>query len=284
MTDEKQKEVLKLLETMQLSAAGLASGTSAPKTEDEAKKKQYKFWETQPVPKMTEEVDVCQAIEGEKPKETIKPEPYHLPEGFEWDTLDINNEETLIELYKLLNENYVEDDDNMFRFDYSPSFLRWALQPPGYIESWHAGVRATKSKKLLGFISAIPAKIQVYQDTLSTVEINFLCVHKKLRSKRMAPVLISEITRRVNLKGIFQAVYTAGVVIPKPVGTCRYWHRSLNPSKLVETKFSHLPPRMTIQRMTKLYKLPEVGFFYCRDHLWFYLTNILFLSLFSIKN
>ncbi|XP_011789683.1 PREDICTED: glycylpeptide N-tetradecanoyltransferase 2 [Colobus angolensis palliatus] len=54
------------------------------------------------------------------------------------------------------------------------------------------------------------------------VEINFLCVHKKLRSKRVAPVLIREITRRVNLEGIFQAVYTAGVVLPKPVATCRY--------------------------------------------------------------
>lgn len=53
------------------------------------------------------------------------------------------------------------------------------------------------------------------------VEINFLCVHKKLRSKRVAPVLIREITRRVNLQGIFQAVYTAGVVLPKPIATCR---------------------------------------------------------------
>ena len=54
------------------------------------------------------------------------------------------------------------------------------------------------------------------------VEVNFLCVHKKLRSKRVAPVLIKEITRRVNRTGVFQAVYTAGVVLPKPVGTCRY--------------------------------------------------------------
>ena len=53
------------------------------------------------------------------------------------------------------------------------------------------------------------------------VEINFLCVHKKLRSKRVAPVLIKEITRRVNRTGIFQAVYTAGVVLPKPVASCR---------------------------------------------------------------
>ena len=56
---------------------------------------------------------------------------------------------------------------------------------------------------------------------MKLVEINFLCVHKKLRSKRLAPVLIREITRRVNCQGIFQAVYTAGVVLPKPVGTCR---------------------------------------------------------------
>lgn len=89
------------------------------------------------------------------------------------------------------------------------------------------------------------------------VDINFLCVHKKLRSKRVAPVLIREITRRVNLQGIFQAVYTAGVVLPKPIATCRYWHRSLNPKKLIEIKFSHLSRNMTMQRTLKLYKLPE---------------------------
>lgn len=92
---------------------------------------------------------------------------------------------------------------------------------------------------------------------MEIVEINFLCVHKKLRSKRVAPVLIREITRRVNLHGVFQAVYTAGVVLPKPITTCRYWHRSLNPKKLIETKFSHLTRNMTLQRTIKLYKLPS---------------------------
>lgn len=91
---------------------------------------------------------------------------------------------------------------------------------------------------------------------LKLVEINFLCVHKKLRSKRVAPVLIREITRRVNAHGIFQAVYTAGVVLPKPISTCRYWHRSLNPKKLIETRFSHLTRNMTLQRTIKLFKLP----------------------------
>ena len=68
-------------------------------------------------------------------------------------------------------------------------------------------------------------------------EINFLCVHKKLRSKRLAPVLIKEVTRRVNLRDIWQAVYTAGVVIPKPVGSCRY---GLGWSYFVESLFAAL--------------------------------------------
>ncbi len=57
---------------------------------------------------------------------------------------------------------------------------------------------------------------------VKVVEINFLCIHKKLRTKRLAPVLIQEITRRVNLEGIFQAVYTAGSILPRPVAECTY--------------------------------------------------------------
>jgi glycylpeptide N-tetradecanoyltransferase len=37
----------------------------------------------------------------------------------------------------------------------------------------------------------------------------------------------------------------------------RYYHRSLNPKKLVECNFSRIPPRSTLSRMIKNYKLPE---------------------------
>ena len=69
----------------------------------------------------------------------------------------------LKELYTLLNENYVEDDDNMFRFDYSPQFLKWALKPPNWVQFWHCGVRVIKNRKLVGFISAVPATIRLYE-------------------------------------------------------------------------------------------------------------------------
>jgi len=38
---------------------------------------------------------------------------------------------------------------------------------------------------------------------------------------------------------------------------CRYYHRSLNPKKLIDVGFSHLGPRMTISRTIKLYKVPD---------------------------
>lgn len=84
----------------------------------------------------------------------------------------------------------------MFRFDYPVPFLKWygalresrggrgsawtslisllcsscrlplnrALQPPGYNPNFHIGVRSTKTKKLLGFITGIPVEARVYAE------------------------------------------------------------------------------------------------------------------------
>ncbi|CAD6196846.1 unnamed protein product [Caenorhabditis auriculariae] len=248
----------------QLRAAGvdvsnLPNVASAPRHLDEARSKNFQFWSTQPVPNIDETVpeDVNTAIEPDIPLDQVRGEPYTLPDGFEWCNVDLNDDKQLNELYTLLTENYVEDEDAMFRFDYAAPFLKWALQVPGWLPQWHCGVRAKSSGRLLAFIGAVPQNIRVYKKAVKMVEINFLCVHKKLRSKRVAPVLIREITRRVNQQGIFQAAFTAGIVIPKPVSVCRYWHRSLNPKKLVEVRFSHLSAKMTLARTIKLYKLPN---------------------------
>jgi glycylpeptide N-tetradecanoyltransferase len=247
-SDNLQQFVRDALAQMKLNP--LAPGLLKPaKTPEEALQKSFKFWSTQPVPRMDEKIDDNAPIEADKQISEIKQEPYALPEGFEWDTVSINDPFQLQELYTLLNENYVEDDDAMFRFDYQPNFIKWALQPPGWRQEWHTGVRVAKSRKLVGFISAIPGTLSVYNKSNKMVEINFLCVHKKLRSKRLAPVLIREITRRVNLTGIFQAVYTAGVVLPKPISSCRYWHRSLNPKKLIEVHtYSLVMPNWPVKK------------------------------------
>lgn len=220
--------------------------------------RQHTFWDTQPVPSMSSEYATdAGPIDEVKTPDDVRADPYPLPGAYEWHTCNVDDDTEMREIYTLLTENYVEDDDSMFRFDYSVEFLRWALKPPEYLRSWHLGVRVKGGGKLVGFITGIPATISVYEKEIKMAEINFLCVHKKLRSKRLAPVLIKEITRRVNRENIWQAVYTAGVVLPRPVSECRYWHRSLNPKKLIEVGFSHLGPRMTMARTIKLYKVPE---------------------------
>eukprot|EP01006_Ploeotia_vitrea_P022545 TRINITY_DN54955_c0_g1_i2.p1 TRINITY_DN54955_c0_g1~~TRINITY_DN54955_c0_g1_i2.p1 ORF type:complete len:412 (+),score=55.38 TRINITY_DN54955_c0_g1_i2:22-1257(+) len=216
--------------------------------EDPDAHKDHKFWGKQPVPQFTEPKDKEEEkedgnIEGDKTIEDVQKDPYPLPDAFEWFTPDVNDPEMLEKVYSLLANNYVEDDDAMFRFNYSKEFLLWALTPPGWHSEWHVGIRVKKTGLIIGFISGVPANICVRGKEIPMTEINFLCVHKKTRDRRIAPVLIKEVTRKVNLKGVWQAVYTAGIVLPRPIVTCRYWHRSLNPPKLTNIGFSRVPPQ-----------------------------------------
>ncbi|EPE27530.1 Acyl-CoA N-acyltransferases (Nat) [Glarea lozoyensis ATCC 20868] len=233
--------------------AGLAS--SGKNVKDMAG---YKFWQTQPVPKLGEKGK----IEKEGPiRETdlnlVRKEPYPMAENFEWVTMDMLNDEELKEVFDLLYGHYVEDDEAMFRFNYSKSFLKWALLSPGWRKEWHVGLRASVSRRLVAFISAIPVQLRVRENVLNASEVNFLVVHKKLRAKRLTPTLIKEITRRCNLEGVFQAIYTAGVVLPTPVSTCRYYHRSIDWQKLHDVGFSPLPKNSKPSYQIQKYKLPD---------------------------
>ena len=85
----------------------------------------YKFWATQPVKKFgdanTIEEGPFKIIDPEK----VSKEPGPLVDGFEWVTMDLTSGEEIKEVFELLNGHYVEDNEAMFRFNYSESFLRW---------------------------------------------------------------------------------------------------------------------------------------------------------------
>lgn len=217
----------------------------------------HEFWSTQPVPQTRAEVleiDKDGPIDLDAPNK-IRHEPLPLPTGLKFSRFKIDEEQDLQELYELLCENYVEDYESLFRFEYSQAFLKWALKAPGWNKNWHVAIRSEASGKLVAFISAIPCKFRIRKSLLESVEVNFLCVEKSLRSRRLAPILIKEVTRRVNLEGIFQALYTAGIPLPEPIGTAQYYHRPLNFKKLLETNFTFLPPGKSVEQMEKYYKL-----------------------------
>ena len=67
-------------------------------------------------------------------------------------------------------------------------------------------------------------------------------------------------------------------LIPPPPPLPRYWHRSLNPKKLIEIQFSHLQKNMTLQRTIKLYKLPDVPFIKFYHPLQYHSLSLLFSS------
>jgi glycylpeptide N-tetradecanoyltransferase len=218
----------------------------------------HEFWDTQPVPKSS--FLPQDEVEGEIQKGNIKDvptEPYNLPPGYSWSDVDLNNEEHLDELYELLRDHYVEDSDHTFRFDYQKEFLKWALLPPKQHSDWLCGVRGGKKNKLFGFITGIPVKVRAKGKLIQMTEINFLCVHTKLRKLRLAPVLIKEITRRTNIKKIWQAIYTAGTLIPRPISEATYYHRDINVKKLLDIGFSYLPSGRSKSVHMKLLNVPK---------------------------
>lgn len=245
---------------------------SLPKTNGKDPK-DYKFWNTQPVPKLDDlkPATTASSTVGSLQDGAILPvavcdqvgkaDAEKLIEGFEWCELDVTQEHSLSELHDLLYNHYVENDEGSFRLNYSPEFLAWALQPPGWKKCWHIGVRtkatSIKSGRLVAFVAGIPVKLNVRGSTLDAVEINFLTIHQRLRGKRLSLVLIKEITRRCYREGIYQALYTAGTVLPSPVATCRYYHRSLDWEHLYKTGFCHLPRGSTVLRQTLKYRLEK---------------------------
>eukprot|EP00830_Metopus_es_P016235 TRINITY_DN4958_c0_g1_i3.p2 TRINITY_DN4958_c0_g1~~TRINITY_DN4958_c0_g1_i3.p2 ORF type:complete len:340 (+),score=73.22 TRINITY_DN4958_c0_g1_i3:125-1144(+) len=185
----------------------------------------HAFWDTQPVMRMgisVPENKLDYTIEKKEVKD-IKTTPYPLPEGFYWSVVDLANEGELSEVFDLLKDNYIEDSTKSFRYKIEARFLKWALTPPGYVKDWILGVRINKSKKLVGFISGVPSKIVVDGMDVNMARVSYLCVHSKLRTKRMAPVLIKEITRRINLKDVWQGIYATGIRVPSPVSESSYY-------------------------------------------------------------
>lgn len=181
----------------------------------------HEFWNKQPVPSdhglMIGEIDTTRVYD---------PNPVTLPDGYTWSDCSIQ------EITSFLSEHYIRDEH--FAFNYTEPFIEWATE-----SEWNLGVRSYEDGSLVGFISGVPSKYRVHTKVLRVLQINFLCVHEKLRNKKFAPLLISEIRRRANACGTWQAVYTAVTELPTPVAKTQYWHRLINVRKLNRAKFSN---------------------------------------------
>lgn len=212
---------------------------------------EHKFWDTQPVQKKDELINEHGPILRENPN--IKIDNYNLPSGFEWSNIDVKKVEELNELTLLLKDHYVESVDGDFKLIYTSEFISWAICPPTYEKEWHYGIRY--NGKLLAFMAGIPTNLVLDNKIIPSALINFLCVHRKLRSKRLAPVLIKEMVRRLEISGRTnippQALYTLAKELPTPICTSLYWYRPINVINLIKANFL----KGDIKKLQKIYFL-----------------------------
>lgn len=222
-------------------------------------KKQHEFWDKQPVSggiNQFDETENNSPIEIYNDFSSVPTVPYNLPNEFFWKTLDVNDTNQLEELYTFLSKNYYDNSENLIYLNYSSSFLKWYLTCPDYNNDWYICICLKSTNKIVGFISGIPTNIIINSKEIKAVKINFLCVHKKLRNKRMSPVLIQEIIRRIKLFGISQAIYTGINLLNKPIGTSKYWLRLINIKKIIESNCFQIPKKLTHKQAYRLYDLP----------------------------
>ena len=184
-------------------------------------------------------------------------EPRELKGGLRWSELALDTEEGLEEFKAFLDAHYVRGDN--YGLQYTKQVLKGANMPPGFHTEWHVAVR-TKKGALMATITAVPADfIQPKNNRVtSRAIINFLCVHDKLRVKRLAPVLIQEVARRIADKQVWEAIYTAVAHLPRPIASPHYQHMIVDVSYLTRVGFiDRSVPRIKLSRNIHLHKVQE---------------------------
>lgn len=186
--------------------------------------KKHRFWNSQPVDVSDGNEIIC------KPA-VVPTEPSNLPDGFSFEGLS-----SIDELSMFLGGNYVEDFHQGHILIYSPRFLQWMLKSNGNMKSYSLVLRW--KGEMVGFAFAKEHKLSIRGVEQKVVSVNLLCVARCLRGRRISPVIIREITRRVNLDGIYQAIFTSGTKFFFNVSDAYYYHRALDPIRLFRTGFS----------------------------------------------
>ena len=205
-------------------------------------KKEYKFWDTQLVPKFKENIsNKLGPIKTEIKEEDIPKQPEELPEkDMEWVLIDINTEGELEKIYNFLMQNYYEEKE--FVEQYSFDFLKWQFSPIENNSHKNILLSIQKKGKIVAFFSGLPLKLSVYDKEILTYNISFLCI---------AEYMFKEMFRRTYLGKVFQNIFVSKLLIPRPFAESTYYYaevkstikkfkinkkKSLNKFRLMEKK------------------------------------------------
>ncbi len=204
----------------------------------------HKFWDTQPISTLATD----SSINDNNQQVT-------LPDDFMWAEVNLADDKQIVEVVSFLNKHYCQDVNNAFRVNMTVEFMQWVFKNT-HDKSYCLSMRVKKSNLMVGFISAYPTTVQLGRNIVKTAEVNFLCIHKKIRDKNVAPMLIKQLIHECSKKNYKHAYFTSDKLFAEPFFKCQYYHRALNINLLIETGFMNLKQDNKLNDVEKILSLP----------------------------
>jgi len=225
-----------------------------PKNIDDAKKWDYKFWNKQDVLKINDKEKSF--IDGPINNDNNVVEiPTKLPNEYEWVLLNINNATDLNAITSFINKNYSDDLEHGYKRHYTKEFIKWY-----YGSNVHKclGVKLKNDNLLLvGLICGKVIKMQLNKNIMDMIESNFLCIHTKLRQKRLTTVLITELIRLFKMDKFSCGCYASNTYLPTPIISANNFERAINLKLLLSTGLVKLEKDANLQNIEKFHHIPN---------------------------
>ena len=180
--------------------------------------------------------------------ESVRQQPYSLPQGFHWVTLTSNDIE---EVAKFASKCYIQEYGTSYdhKINAYLDMVNYYITHPSTRSEWQFGIQ-TSNGKLVGFTLSIPKHIHIEKEIKTFIQVYTMC-HRKYNNSRLRYILIKELVRRANLAEINQLIlicYHSSLL--KPVTTITEWTYYFNQHTSAQLPSSTRTPgwrRMTLE-------------------------------------
>ena len=158
------------------------------------------------------------------------------------DKLEYKYNNDVLIISKFLSDNYVEDDNNKFRYNYSSDFLKWYLNDSINISVYDNDI-------YIGFICGKKINLFLNKQNITIAEIDFLCIKKDYRNKKLCPILLNKIKEEFNKINIYDAIFTSEHKYLNQLSHTNYYIKFINPEYLYNIGYINYIPKMNEHKL-----------------------------------
>ncbi len=173
------------------------------------------------------------------------------PDNYIYKIFDVTNIEECKEIAEFLKYNYVEDNRNKYRFNYTTEFIHWYLN---CLKSKALGI--THNNILVGFISSRYIKVSLNKKIEDLIEVDFLCIKKNERNNKLCRILLNELIKISNEDNVYDAIFTSESNYNNLLSSVKYYSRMINIKHLYE--INYINSSNTLNELEEYYSLPKI--------------------------